>query len=57
MATKRSTREGQGLPRRLTVAQSDELFDEWHPGFDDPEYLDALTRAADAAMDAAARLK
>ena len=40
----------------LIVAVSDELFDTWNPGFGHPAYVDALTRAADAAMDAAAQL-
>src|SRR5919108_2040330 len=40
----------------LIVAVSDELFDVWNPGFTHAAYLDALTRAADAAVAAAARL-
>jgi uridine phosphorylase len=40
----------------LIVAVSDELFERWNPGFGDPAYLTALRRAADACMDAAARL-
>jgi purine-nucleoside phosphorylase len=37
----------------LIVAVSDELFQPWNPGFHLPEYLEALTRAADAILLAA----
>jgi uridine phosphorylase len=40
----------------LIVAVSDELFDVWTPGFGHPTYLAALSRAADACLDAAATL-
>jgi len=47
----------RGIRAALIVAVSDTLFAEWLPGFDDPVYLEALTRAADAAMDVAATLR
>lgn len=36
----------------LVVATSDELSEDWLPGFSHPEYLEALIRAADIVMDA-----
>ena len=41
----------RGARAALAVAVSDELFDEWHPGFDHEDYMRALVRAADAAAD------
>jgi uridine phosphorylase len=46
----------RGIRAALAVAVSDELFDAWNPGFGHADYLAALLRAADAAMDAAAVL-
>jgi nucleoside phosphorylase len=47
----------RGVRAALVVAVSDELFgDDWNPGFGHAVYLDSLLRAADAAMDVAARL-
>jgi uridine phosphorylase len=47
----------RGVRAGLMVAVSDELFDHtWNAGFDRDDYLAALERAADAAIDAAARL-
>ena len=46
----------RAVPAALIVAVSDELFDVWNPGFSAPAYLTAIGRAADACMDAAARL-
>jgi uridine phosphorylase len=46
----------RGIRAALVVAVSDELFDMWNPGFGRATYLEALTRAADAAMDAAISL-
>ena len=46
----------RGVRAALLVAVSDTLFDEWVPSFHDPTYVTALTRAADAVMDAAAAL-
>ena len=46
----------RGVRAALLVAVSDTLFDEWVPSFHHPTYVAALTRAADAAMDAAAAL-
>ena len=47
----------RGVRAALIVAVSDELFgQEWQIGFGDEPYLDSLERAADAAMDTAARL-
>lgn len=44
----------RGVRAALIVAVSDELFGhEWNVGFGHDVYLDSLTRAADAAMDAA----
>lgn len=48
----------RGVRAGLIVAVSDELFDhEWNVGFAHTAYLDALVRAADAAMDAVAKLR
>ncbi|HVX42940.1 MAG TPA: hypothetical protein VHC49_03615 [Mycobacteriales bacterium] len=38
----------------LIVATSDELSEDWLPGFSHPDYLKALIRAADIVMDAVA---
>lgn len=47
----------RGVRAGLIVAISDELFGQaWNPGFGQAPVLDALVRAADAAMDAAATL-
>jgi purine-nucleoside phosphorylase len=46
----------RGVRAGLIVAVSDELFDDWNPGFAHLLYLEALVRAADIAMDVAARL-
>lgn len=41
----------RGVRAALAVAVSDELFDEWRPGFDHEDYVEALIRAADSAAD------
>jgi hypothetical protein len=47
----------RGVRAAPIVAVSDELFgDEWKAGFGHDAYLDSLTRAADAAMDAAHKI-
>ncbi len=47
----------RGARAGLLVAVADELYGErWHLGLDQRSYGEALTRIADAAMDAAARL-
>lgn len=46
----------RGVRAALAVAVSDELFDEWHPGFDHEDYVQSLVRAADAAADLVPRL-
>ncbi len=46
----------RGIRAALVVAVSDTLFDEWVPAFHHLTYVQALTQAADAAMDAAAAL-
>jgi uridine phosphorylase len=47
----------RGVRAGLIVAVSDELFGQrWHAGFSHATYLDALLRAADVTMDAAAQL-
>jgi len=43
----------RGVRVALVVAVSDELFHPWNPGFHLPEYVAALTRAADATIFAA----
>lgn len=43
----------RGVRVALVVAVSDELFHPWNPGFHLPEYVTALTRAADATVRAA----
>lgn len=43
----------RGVRAGLIVAVSDELFHPWNPGFHLPEYVAALTRAADATILAA----
>lgn len=48
----------RGVRAGLIVAVSDELFGhEWNVGFGHAAYLGSLVRAADAAMDVAARLR
>ncbi|MGH2459951.1 MAG: nucleoside phosphorylase [Chloroflexota bacterium] len=46
----------RGVWAGLIVAVSDELFHPWNPGFHLPEYVAALTRAADATVRAAASI-
>lgn len=43
----------RGVRAGLIVATSDELSEDWLPGFSHPSYLEALLRAADIAMDVA----
>lgn len=40
----------RGVRAGLVVAVSDEMFHPWNPGFHLPEYVTALTRAADATI-------
>jgi uridine phosphorylase len=46
----------RGVRAGLIVAVSDELFQPWNPGFHLPEFVEALTKAADAILLAAGRL-
>jgi len=46
----------RGARAALVVSVSDELWETWNPGFGHPAYVEALLRAADAAMDVAAQL-
>jgi uridine phosphorylase len=41
----------RGARAALIVTVSDTLVDQWEPGFGEPAYLDALTRAADVVAD------